>query len=94
MPRRALDGHCSGDLDGILAYGEGDSAALDELGADVGGVAHGCVGQAAEVTQRSSGSFVEQANGVGGEDLAVAANAGEARSEVVGGVVGRDRADA
>ncbi len=58
MPRRALDGHCSGDLDGILAYGEGDSAALDELGADVGGVAHGCVGQAAEVTQRSSGSFV------------------------------------
>jgi len=71
-----------------------DDVALDEFSFSACAAADGVVGDAVDVAKRAGGGFVEDCDGVGGEELFGDAGSGEASADVLGGVVGRERLDA
>src|SRR5262245_49371833 len=81
----ALPGVLLDDADGDVTLDEATLAArrLAECGRS----------EAVEVAHGAGSRFVEERDGVGGEELAVAAGAPQAHADVLGGVVGRERRD-
>jgi hypothetical protein len=63
------------------------AATFDEAALAAGGLAQGGSSEAVEIAHGAGGGLVEERNGVGGKELAVAAGAAEAHTEVLGGVV-------
>src|ERR1044071_2129823 len=80
-------------LPGIGLDDARDDVALDELALLARGLAERGGGEAVEVAHGADGGLVEQHGGIGGEDLSGAASALEAHAQILGGVLGRQRAD-
>lgn len=66
----------------------GDDVALDELALLLGGLAERRGGEAVNVPHGAEGGLVQQADRVGGKQLAFAAGATQAEAEVLGSVIG------
>lgn|GEM_PF-2665119 len=71
-----------------------EDVALDELFLFARGGTEGGGGEAVGVAQRTSCGFVKHGEGVDGEDVFGGADASEAGAQIIGGIVGGERADA
>ena len=71
----------------------GDDVALDELALLLGGLAERGGGEAVDVPHGAEGGLVQQADRVGGKQLALAAGALQAEAEILGGVLGDEGLD-
>jgi hypothetical protein len=71
----------------------GDDVALDELALLLGGLAERRGGKAVDVPHGTEGGLVEQADRLGGKQLALAAGALQTEAKVLGGVLGDERLD-
>src|SRR5439155_17898248 len=71
----------------------GDDVALHELSLLRGGFAEGSGGEAVDVPHGAEGGLVTQADGVGGKQLALAADALQTEAEILGSVLGDERLD-
>src|ERR1044071_7746994 len=80
-------------LPGIGLDDARDDVALDELALLARGLAERGGGEAVDAAHGTDSSLVEQHGGIGGEDLASAAGALEAHAQILGRVLGRQRAD-
>jgi hypothetical protein len=80
-------------LPGIRFDDAGDDVTLDELALLARGLAEGVRGEAVEIAHGAEGGLVEEDDGVGREDLAVAAGARQAHAQVLGGVLGGEGRD-
>jgi hypothetical protein len=67
--------------------------AFDEFAFSSSSSAESVVSDAVDVAEAAGSGFVEDGDGVGGEEFLVAADGGEANTDVVGGVFGRERSD-
>src|SRR6266498_3022907 len=65
-----------------------DEDADDDLSLLLGSVAERARGEAVEIAHGPGSGLVEEADGVGGEELAIAAGLAETEAQVLGGVVG------
>ena len=70
-----------------------DDVALDEFALLLGGLAERCGGEAIDVPHGAEGGLVQQADRVGGKQLALAASATQAEAEVLSSVVGDEGLD-
>src|SRR6266700_6131619 len=76
---------------GVSVDRAGDSVAFDELALLASGIAEGGAGEAVGVAHAAEGRLVDHGDSVGGEELAVAADASETHADVFGGVSGSER---
>lgn len=70
-----------------------DDIALDDLALLLGGFPERGCGEAVEIAHGPGSGLVEEADGVGGEELAIAAGLTEAKAQILGGVVGDEGLD-
>jgi hypothetical protein len=84
---------CAAALAGVGLDDPSDDVALDELPLFLGSLSKNSSSETVEVAHGAGGGFVEEADGVGGEELPIAACLAEAQAEVLGGVVGDERLD-
>jgi hypothetical protein len=86
-------GGCASALAVVGLNNAGDDVALDELSLLLGGLAERSGSEAVDLPHGAEGGLVEQADRVGGKQLAFAAGATQAETDILGGVVGNEGFD-
>src|SRR6266568_2439170 len=80
-------------LAGVGLHDASDDVAFDQLALLLGGLPEGRGGQAVQISHGAGGGFVEEADRVGGKELALAARLPHAKPEIFGGVLWSERLD-
>jgi hypothetical protein len=86
-------GGCGSGLAVVGLDDTSDDIALDDLAFLLRGFPERGRGKAVEIAHGAGSGLVEEADGVGGEQFAIAAGLAEAQAQVLGGVVGDERLD-